>query len=417
MSSPQIIVIGAGPAGLLAAGQAALAGARVVLLEKMEQPARKLRITGKGRCNLTNTKPWSDFETHIFPLARHFRPAFMNFPNTALVDFMAQAGVPVVTERGDRVFPASSRAQDVAEALVRWAQRQGVAIHCHTEVRQLLVEAHRVTAVETTSGGCRQTLAARAVIVATGGLSYPLTGSTGDGLRWAEATGHTLTPVRPSLVALHVAGLPASLSGLALRNVLLQLWVDGNPADEEFGEMTFTDNGVEGPVALRLSRRAVDALRQGKPVQLVLNCKPALSRQQLLARLQREQAAFAGMPLAALLRKWLPAQLVPAFIGQAGMASGKKAGQLSSHDLAKLAALFHAWKMEVTGYGGYERAVVTAGGVAMKDIDPKTLRSRRVENLFFAGEVLDLDADTGGYNLQIAFSTGFLAGRSAAGLS
>lgn len=412
--SPDIIVIGAGPAGLLAAGTAAGEQRRVWLLEKMEKPARKLRITGKGRCNITNTKAWDDFEMHVFPIARRFKPAFMNFPNTALIRFMEQAGVPVVVERGGRVFPASSQAQDVAEALVYWAQSKNVEIRCKAEVLHLLTDGKKITAVEVRTNGRLQTWTAGAFIVATGGLSYPATGATGDGFRWAEATGHTVTPLYPSLVALKIANHPAALDGLALRNVSLALYIEGRMAKEAFGEMAFTADGVDGPIVLRLSHKAVDALRQNKKVMLELNCKPALSSGQIQARLQREIAAFGGQPLGALLRKWLPEQLTLPFLAQAGLPPKKKAAQLRPQDIEQLAGALHSWKMDVAGYGGYERAVITAGGVSMQDIDHKTMRSRKIENLFFAGETLDLHADTGGYNLQIAFSTGYLAGKSAA---
>jgi predicted Rossmann fold flavoprotein len=338
----------------------------------------------------------------------------MNFPNTALIRFMEQAGVPVVVERGGRVFPASSRAQDVAEALVHWAQSRQVNIRCRAEVLRLIIEGGKITAVEARTNGRLQTWHARAFIIAAGGLSYPATGATGDGFRWAEAAGHTVTPRYPSLVALKTANPPVALNGLALRNVSLTLFIEGRAVEEAFGEMVFTDDGVDGPLVLRLSHKAVNALRQNKKVTLELHCKPALSSEQIQARLQREIAAFAGQPLGALLRKWLPAQLTGAFLAQAGLPPKKKAAQLNAQDQKKLIAALHSWKMEVSGYGGYDRAVITAGGVAMSDIDYKTMRSRKIENLFFAGETLDLHADTGGYNLQIAFSTGYLAGKSAA---
>jgi predicted Rossmann fold flavoprotein len=414
IQEPDIIVIGAGPAGLLAAGTAAGEQRRVWLLEKMEKPARKLRITGKGRCNITNTHTWDDFEAHVFPAARRFKPAFMNFPNTALIRFMEQLGVPVVVERGGRVFPASSQAQDVAAALVHWAQSRHVDIRCRTEVLRLLTENGKVTAVEARANGRLHTWHAGAFVIATGGLSYPATGATGDGFRWAEATGHTVTPLHPSLVALKTAHHPAALDGLALRNVSLTLFIEGCAVEEAFGEMTFTEDGVDGPVVLRLSHKAVNALRQNKKVSLELNCKPALRSEQLQARLQREIAAFSGQPLSALLRKWLPGQLVTPFLERIKLPPGKKAAQLDAREQEQIIAALHSWKMDVSGYGGYERAVITAGGVSLQDIDHKTMRSRKVENLFFAGETLDFHADTGGYNLQIAFSTGYLSGKSAA---
>jgi predicted Rossmann fold flavoprotein len=410
LQSFDVIVIGAGPAGLLAAGEAARTQS-VLLLEKMEKPARKLCITGKGRCNLTNNQSWDEWEPHIFPVARAFRPAFMNFPNTALMRFMEEIGAPTVVERGGRVFPASSRAQEVAGALVRWAKKNRVTIRCHAVATRLIEDNHRISAVEVLHNGRLQTLSARAFIVATGGLSYPATGATGDGFRMAAETGHTITPLRPSLVALTVAH-PSLPEPVTLRNVSVALRVDGSLVDEEFGEMIFSGATVDGPVVLRLSQRAVDALRNHQKVEIQLNCKPALRAQQIQARLQRERAEFPELPVAALLRKWLPQPLVPPFMSKIGWRPTKKAAQLDTGEIAQMVATLQSWTMNVSGYGGYERAVVTAGGVSMKDIDTKTMRSRKIDNLFFAGEVLDLNADTGGYNLQIAFSTGYLAGKT-----
>jgi predicted Rossmann fold flavoprotein len=409
-----VIVIGGGPAGLMAAGQAAGKGVRVLLLEKMEKPARKLRITGKGRCNVTNTKPWDEFSAHVYPNARFFRAAFYNFPNTALVDFFEQNGLALLPERGDRMYPASQNAWDVADTLLRWVKQQGVEIRCHAEVLQLKQAGNRIEAVDVKQNGDTETLTATSFVVATGGLSYPATGATGDGFRFAHDTGHALVPQRPSLVGVQVANHHPALCGLTLRNINLALVIDGSVSDEEFGELLFHETGVEGPVMLRLSRKAADAFLQHKKVTLALNLKPALPAPQLRQRVFREIVENRPYSVETFLRKFMPAQLIPAFAAAVGLIPSRSVSELRQAAIDKIVFFLQCWKMPVTGIQGYERAVVTAGGVSLDDIDHKTMRSRKVENLFFAGEVIDLDADTGGYNLQIAFSTGYLAGKMAA---
>ena len=409
-----VIVIGGGPAGLMAAGPAAGQGARVLLLEKIEKPARKLRITGKGRCNITNTKSWDEFSAHVYPNARFLRAAFYNFPNTALIDFLEKNGLALVVERGERVYPASQNAWDVAATLVQWAERLDVEIQCRAEVLQLMQTDNRIEAIVVKRDGHAETLTATSFVVATGGLSYPATGSTGDGFRFAQDTGHAIVPQRPSLVGAHVAHHHPALCGLTLRNVKLALMIDGSVSDEEFGELLFNETGVEGPVMLRLSRKATDAFRQHKKVSLALNLKPAVPAPQLQRRVFSEITETRQRTVDTLLRKFMPAQLVPAFAAAVGLIPNRPVAELRQAAVDKMVFFLQCWKMSVTGMQGYERAVVTAGGVSLDDIDHKTMRSRKVENLFFAGEVLDLDADTGGYNLQIAFSTGYLAGKMAA---
>ena len=447
-----VVVVGAGPAGLLAAGQAADAGRQVLLLEKMEKPGLKLRITGKGRCNITNTKPWHEFSTRLHPAPRFFKPAFTAFSNTQTIDFFKTIGLAVVVERGDRVFPASQRAQDVTDALVNWAVKKGVIIRCGAEVRRLCSAEGCVTSVEIKSVDKLEAIAAGAVILATGGLSYPATGSTGDGHRMAKETGHIVTNLRPSLVALNVANHPKQLQGLELKNVRLSLLVNGKNRAEEFGELLFTDTGIDGAIVLRVSRMAVDALLQNLRVEVHLDLKPALTEEQLRNRIHRELAilgnaavermaapmgarasrqlvqlksgrkpAFTAGPedfaiatVSALTRKLLPAELVEVFLTRANIARKSKTTLLSEEDITRIIAALREWPMTVTGFQGYDRAVVTAGGVSLGEVDRKTMRSSKIMNLFFAGEILDLDGDTGGYNLQIAFSTGRLAGKSAA---
>jgi hypothetical protein len=411
-----LLVVGAGAAGLLAAGRAAMLGARVLLLEKMEKPGRKLRISGKGRANVTNLKPLEEHLQQIHPEPRFLRQAFAAFFNHDLIALLEGLGVPTKTERGQRVFPVSDRAWDVAEALVAWARAQGVEIATQAGVERLWIEDGRFRGLELGRGpqGLPRRIEARCGIIATGGQSYPGTGSTGDGFRLAEASGHRLTPLRPALVAVLTEPVPAAAQGLTVRNVQVTLWVDGRKQAAEFGEAEFTGKGLAGAAVLRLSRRVVEALEAGREVALELDLKPALEPGKLEARLLREQQAHAGAPCRDLLRTLLPAELVTLACTTLGLDPAGPAEQVRGGPRKALLALLKAMRFRVTGHAGWEEAIVTAGGVSLKDIDPRTMASRRVAGLYFAGEVLDLDANTGGYNLQIAFSTGWLAGQSAA---
>lgn len=399
----------------MAAIKAAQDGANVLLLEKMEKPARKIRITGKGRCNITNIRPEQELMQKIHPNNRFFHPAFRNLTNNKLVQLLNDNGLETVVERGDRVFPASQKAWDVAETLVKIAQKQGVEIRCHAKVLGLNSIDGTIQSISVEHNGEVEQLAANAFIIATGGLSYPATGSTGDGYQWARELDIAMVPTRPSLVGLYVKQHDEQLTGLELRNVSLQLWVDGGCKDEEFGELSFSDKGVEGAIVLRLSRDAVDALAKKSKVQLKLDLKSALDEEQLRQRIQRElEATPRPATVEALLRKLLPAQLVVPFAEKAGVSVKQKTVELKKGSLQRIIATLKLFEMDVVGHEGYERAVITAGGISLNELDPKTMRAKKYTNLFFAGEVIDLDGNTGGYNLQIAFSTGYLAGLSAA---
>lgn len=416
MTAPfDVVVVGAGPAGLLAAGRAAMLGARVLLLEKMEKAARKLRITGKGRANITNMKGLEAHFQEIQPEPRFLRPAFQAFFNQDLIDLLAGQGVKTKTERGERVFPASDLAWDVADGLVAWAQKQGVDLRCKARVEGLWIEEGVFRGLDLLrGGGAPERIEARCGILATGGKSYPATGSTGDGYRFAEATGHRLAPLRPSLVRIDTQPVLPKAVGLVLKNVQLSLWIDGRKQDGEFGEAEFTAKGLAGPTVLRLSRRIVDAMAAGRKVDVSLDLKPALDPTKLEARFQRELEAQPRIGCAQLLRALLPAPLVEAFCERLHLKPTAPASQIQGAKRKQLLGLLKDWRFEVSGHGGWEEAIVTAGGVCLKDLDPRSLASRKIAHLFFAGELLDLDANTGGYNLQIAFSTGWLAGESAA---
>ncbi len=409
-----LIVIGGGPAGLMAAGQAAayLGGqGRVLLLEKMEKPARKLRITGKGRCNVTNDRPREEFLAKVRQGADFFRPAFEAFDNRTAIRWFESELVPLAHERGGRIFPVSGRAWDVAEALAAWAVSSGAEIRCHAAVGELTIADNQIQGVMLESG---ERLEARAVVLATGGVSYPTTGSTGDGHEMADAAGHCIEPLRPALVPLEVA-VPGGLKGLMLKNVELSLWVDGAVAERRFGEMEFTAEGIAGgAIVLQVSRTAVDALIDGRRMELSVDLKPALSVEKLRNRIGREIEALGGdTPVKILLQKLLPTQLRSVIARAAGLSLSAPAGELTERERERLATILKGWRFAVRDYRPFTEAIVTAGGVDLAEVDPLTLASRRVRGLYFAGELLDIDADTGGYNIQIALSTGYRAGRSA----
>ena len=396
----------------MAGGQAAELGAETLLIEKMIRPGRKLRIAGKGRCNLTNVAPLVEFITHFGRNGRFLRQAFSGFFTAELVAFLEELGVPTVTERGGRVFPSSSKAQDVVDALVLWAEKCGVTLLTRSPVERLVVEQGRVVGVQVSGG---RVYRGGTVIIATGGASYPATGSTGDGYRLAESVGHTIVPIRPALVPLETAGdLAPKLQGLSLRNVTVRMWVDSKRKAEAFGEMLFTHFGLSGPIILSLSRQVVDALRLDHRVILSLDLKPALDERKLEARLLRDLAASSKQKFRTLLKGLLPRKLIQVCADLTGIAPDKVAHQITADERKRLRMWLKDFRIEVIGYRPFAEAIITAGGVDTREVDPRTMASRLVDGLYFAGEVLDVDADTGGYNLQSAFSTGWLAGRSAA---
>jgi predicted Rossmann fold flavoprotein len=422
MPPRRVIVVGAGASGLMAAGQAAARGAQTLLLEKMDRPARKLAITGKGRCNLTNVASLEESIAHFGETGRFLHAAFARFFTSDLLAFLEELGVKTVTERGGRVFPASGRAKQVVEGLVRWAIEQGVVLQTASPVGQLLVEGGRVVGVRVIprkasmeKGSTRSAvLEADAVVLATGGASYPGTGSSGDGYRLAQAVGHTITPIRPALVPLEASDVAPVLQGLALRNVQVSLIVNSKRRAVQFGEMLFTHFGISGPVILTLSREAVDALRLGEKVSMAIDLKPALDEEKLDRRLLRDIESHGKQQLQTLLKGLLPRKLIAFCIAQVRIPADRLAHQITSEERSRVRTWLKDFRIEITGHRSFNEAIITAGGVSTREVDPRTLASRLVDGLYFAGEVLDIDADTGGYNLQAAFSTGFLAGRAAA---
>ena len=435
-----ILIIGAGAAGLMAAyGAGSTADCKVTVLEKMPRPGRKIMITGKGRCNFTNLKAWNEFAQHIHPKPNFLKPSFYNLSSEKMIDFLTEQGMESVVERGDRAFPVSHLASDVVDALLRAAEGVGAKVLCGKEVTKVLRNAQDDTCenqgfeIHCSDGS---SYICKKLIICTGGLSYPKTGSSGDGYRWAESMGHSIKTLFPSLTAIVPKGYKATegsvgaarghidrstplseigemLCGNQLKNVGLSLIIDGNTAEDEFGDMDFTDGGIEGPIGFKVSRKCVNSIINGSKVWASIDLKPAVDLEDLTVRINTlwnevsKDKRSANKPykdrFRVLLTKVMPLQLISGFMRMN-----------PNVDHKSLPKALKNWKMEIEGYVGYERCVVTAGGVSQEEIAPKTLESKLNSGLYFAGEILDIDADTGGYNLQTAFSTGYLAGISAA---
>lgn len=405
-----VIIIGGGAAGMMAALMAARRGKQVLLLEKMQQPGLKLRITGKGRCNLTNTAPMKEFLTHVGQDPRFMRNSFAQFFNTQLMNLFEELGVPLVIERGNRVYPKSGKSLDIFLALITELERMpNVEIRKGCRVTELIIENGTTHGVRLADDTC---LRADKVILATGGMSYPLTGSTGDGYRMAEAAGHSISPRRPALVSLKTdLKIPQELVNFALKNVRLSITkTDGKKLSEHFGEMTFIEDGIDGPIVLSASRVATGPLHDGQPLQAHLDLKPAIDAATLDKRLINDLNSNGTRLFHDALRLWLPAELVPLALQNLHIEYYKRLNQINGAERKRLLSFLKDFTFTLTGTGNFEEAIVTQGGVSLKEVNPKTMESRLVNGLYLVGEVLDLDADTGGYNLQLAFTTGFAAG-------
>jgi predicted Rossmann fold flavoprotein len=415
MEGYDIVVIGAGAAGLLAAGRAGESGARVLVLERNERPGRKLLITGKGHCNITNEAPKSEFQKKIFPNPRFLRHAFATFFADDMVALLNREGLETFVDRGDRIFPVSRLAADVVNTLVRWVQKQKVEFRYGQRVEHLIIRDGAVCGVSLHQGSKLVEIASGKVIVATGGKSYPTTGSTGDGYKLAETAGHSIVPLHQALVPLETAGDTAQkMQGLSLKNVKASVWIDGKKVTDEFGEMLFTHFGLSGPIILSLSRGVVAAINARRHIEISVDLKPALDEATLDKRLLRDLDSQGRKKIGNLLRLWLPALMVPVFMELLELDPEMEGHQLPAKTRKKILLLLKDLRFKITGCRSFKEAIITAGGVNTAEVDPTTMESKLTKNLYFAGEVLDLDADTGGYNLQIAWSTGWLAGESAA---
>ncbi|MCF6333691.1 MAG: NAD(P)/FAD-dependent oxidoreductase [Draconibacterium sp.] len=412
MNKYYVIIVGAGPAGLLAAGRAAELGAKVLILEKMRTEGRKLLITGKGRCNITNNAAIGEFITHVFPDGKFLRNAFSQFFSKDIIDLLEKYGLEVTLERGGRYFPASNKSLDVLQALLKWVNELGVEIQTGQRVEKLLVEDGAIKGVRANG----KLFLAEKVILATGGKSYPATGSTGDGYELARQIGHKIEKPIPALVPLETKGsIAQKLQGLNLKNVKTVVWVNGKKAGEAFGEMIFTHFGLSGPIILTLSRIVVRALQNEDKVEITVDLKPALDEQKLDKRLQRDLNEYGKKQLVNIFRNWLPASMIPVFIDELGLDGEKECHQISGKERKQIRNYMKNMRFEISHNRSFKEAIITAGGVITNEIRPKTMESKIVSGLYFAGEMIDLDAETGGYNLQIAYSTGWLAGNSSVG--
>jgi len=406
----KIIVIGGGAAGMMAAIQSADRGHHVLLLEQNEKLGKKIYITGKGRCNLTNACDTEDLFKSVLHNGKFLYSAFYSFSNTQVTDFFESHGLATKTERGERVFPASDHASDVIRTLQKVMEERGVKLRLHTRVQELLTESeNRITGVRLSDGTI---LKADAVIVATGGCSYPSTGSTGDGYRFARECGHQVTELRPALVPFET-GEPwvKELQGLSLRNVRVRIRTGKKVLYEEFGEMLFTHYGVSGPLILSASSLVSGRMEQF-PMSMEIDLKPAMTPEQLDRRILRDFEENRNRQFKNGVQKLFPGKLLPVMVSLSGIHPDKKINEITREERRNFAALIKSLPMTLTGLRDFNEAIITRGGVSVKEINPSTMESRLVQGLYFAGEVLDVDALTGGFNLQIAWSTGYLAGDS-----
>lgn len=403
----QVVIIGAGASGLMAAITAAKRGKEVLLLEKNQRPARKVMITGKGRCNVTNNCDLDGLLANIPKNPRFLYSAFSAFSVAETMEFFEKAGVPLKTERGNRVFPVSDKAVDIVDALVNTAKKSGVKIR-NGEASEILTDNQKVTGVRLVDGDVLKT---DSVILATGGLSYPVTGSTGDGYRMAAALGHTVTELKPSLVPLEChEGFCSRLSGLSLKNVTFTVFEEGKKKAvfSELGEMLFTHFGVSGPLVLSASAHLRNMGK--KQYNAFIDLKPALTPEQLDNRILRDFGENLNRDFINSLDKLLPKSLIPVIVRLSGIDPNLKVNQISREQRNALCGLLKKFPLRITGFRPVEEAIITSGGISTKEIDPATMGSKLISGLYFAGEIIDVDAYTGGFNLQIAFSTGYVAG-------
>jgi len=407
----KVLVVGGGAAGILAAIFAARNGHKVILIEKNEKLGKKLFITGKGRCNITNACDRDEFFEQVVSNPKFFYRSYHDFSNYDTMNFFEELGLPIKTERGNRVFPESDKSSDVIAVLKRELERQSVIIRYNCEVKEILVREGNFYGLRLQNP--KEEILADSVIIATGGLSYPMTGSTGDGYKFAKSMGHTTTPLYPSLVPIHVKeSYVTELMGLSLKNVEVRVTSGLKTIYSDFGEMLFTHFGVSGPVIISASSHIIPYLNKQEPLYLSIDLKPALTNEQLDARILRDFEEFKNKQFKNSLDHLLPNKLIDVIIRLSCIDSEKKVNSITKEERLQLVNLLKNLTLQITRLSDYNQAVVTKGGINIKEVNPSTMESKLVKHVYFAGEILDLDALTGGFNLQIAWSTAHLAGNS-----
>jgi len=414
MEQYDVIVVGAGASGLLAAMRSAETGRRVVIVEKKRQAGTKMRITGKGRCNITNTASSSVFFKHIHPQPRFLKHAFSRFFSGDIIDLVNQLGVATEEERGGRVFPKSGQASDIPEALVRRLHELQVTFYFGCRVEALLSGKQGVEGVIVDRGNAKEKIKGQSVILCAGGKSYPATGSDGDGYELARSVGHSITTPHQALVPLETKeSIHPKMVDLILKNVNASVWWEGKKHTEAFGEMFFTKYGLSGAIILTLSRRVVEQINQERSVQIAIDLKPALDDKKLDNRLLRDIEKANKKLAINLFKSWLPSALIPVFLDLTEIDPKTPAHQITAGQRKRIRKLMKGLTYTIRGPRSFRESIVTAGGIPTGEIHSRTMESKLLPNLYLAGEMIDLDADTGGYNLQIAYSTGWLAGDSS----
>jgi predicted Rossmann fold flavoprotein len=405
-----VAVIGGGPAGILAAGRAAELGARVVLIEKNDRLGKKLLITGKGRCNITHAEYNNKKLVASFGKNGKFLYQSLNkFGVKDIVDFLESYGVKTKVERGDRVFPVSDKSMDVLKALLDYLHKNRVTIIKKQAVKKMVVSNGRIEKLEL----AKQDIVADKFIIATGGLSYSATGCSGDGYKWAENVGHQVIEPKPALVPIVIKNkIVSQLEGLSLKNVNVSIFVSGRKKDERFGEALFTSVGMSGPIILDMSK-SIGKFLNSEEVVLKIDFKPALDFKELDKRVQKDFNQNTNRLFRNALDDLLPKKMIPVVIKLSGINPNKKVNSVTKEERKKLLHLLKEFELEVSALAGFDSAIITTGGVNLSEVDPRTMKSKKIDNLYFAGEVLDIDGPTGGYNLQVCWSTGYLAGESA----
>lgn len=405
-----LIVIGAGPAGMMAAGRAAENGAHVLLIDKNPEMGRKLLITGKGRCNITqDVLDPHDFIEEVGRNASFLFKGIYHFGPAQVMDFFEEHGLPLKVERGKRVFPQSDSAEDVLLLLQKYLKKNHVEIRLNAEVKKINVKKNKITTIELADG---ESLLADNYLIATGGKSYPGTGSTGDAYNWLGKMGHNIILPRPALAPIITEEKwIVELQGLSLKNVNISLWQDNKKEDERFGEALFTHEGMSGPIILDMAAHLGELLLRG-PVRLKIDFKAAIPYEELDERLQREFQELNKKDFGNYLKTLLPGKLVPVILSMSQIHPEKKLGFITKEDRRRLLHLLKEFELHVERVDGFYKAIITAGGVDIKEIDPNTMKSKIIDNLYLAGELLDIAGPTGGYNLQIAWTTGYLVGEA-----